>query len=87
MKRFIDLKGADIFGIDSQAIAYYDTVRDVFESHSGAMAWSSFEEFASDYEGDDLERYRNITPDWATATQTIDAKTEVVDNLVLSPHK
>lgn len=88
MKRFIDLRGADIFGIDSQAIAYYDTVRDVFETHSGAMAWDNFPDFASDYEGDDLEKYRNITPSWALETIDLEVlSSEVIDTQVLLPHK
>ncbi len=62
MKRFVDLKkGMDeVYGF-----AWFDTVVDQFETHSGSMEWDTFEEFAEDYVGTELERYINLTPDWA----------------------
>ncbi len=61
MKRFIDLRGQEA----GYRFAWYDTVRDEFEQHSGEMAWDTFGEFAEAYQGDDLTRYRGLTPAWA----------------------
>ena len=61
VKRFVDLREAET----GYRFAWFDTVTDEFERHSGSMAWSSFPEFAEDFEGEDLERYRGLTPKWA----------------------
>lgn len=64
MKRFIDLRHASISGC---RFAWWDTVLDQFESHDGAMAWDTWDEFEQDYEGppDRLNRYRALCPEWA----------------------
>jgi hypothetical protein len=61
MKRFVDLRTTDV----GWRFAWWDTVRDEFESHSHSMAWDSFDEFLEDFDGDDPDRYRRLTPDWA----------------------
>lgn len=61
MKRFVDVRVAEIGG----RFAWYDTVADQFETHAGSMVWETFREFADDYDGDEIERYRSLTPDWA----------------------
>jgi len=69
MKRFIDLRGQDT----GSNFAWWDTITNKFEIHSGEQAWDKFEEFAYDYKGNDLERYRRLTPSWAFALE-VDAK-------------
>lgn len=61
MKRFIDLRGQHM--IDN--FAWYDTVRDVFETHSDNQTWDNWEEFVLDYKGDEIARYKSLTPTWA----------------------
>ena len=40
--------------------AWWDTVTDRFENHSDSEAWNTWEEFAEDYEGDDLVGYERL---------------------------
>lgn len=62
MKRFVDLRGADT----GYRFAFYCTVVDKFETVSdGSQAWDTFDEFAEWYQGDELERFRGLTPAWA----------------------
>ncbi len=61
MKRFVDVRNQGIGG----AFAWWDTVIDKFEEHSGFMDWNSWAAFAIDYEGNELERYKGLTPEWA----------------------
>lgn len=61
MKRFVDIRAAQT----GWRFAWYCTVRSEFEVHSGQQAWDTFAEFASMYEGDQLERYRRLCPSWA----------------------
>jgi hypothetical protein len=65
MKRFVDIRHADISGY---RFAWWDTVVDSFETHSGNMAWEHWQDFADDHRGDDLERYRALCPQWAMVT-------------------
>lgn len=60
MKRFVDLRDTDV----DWNFAWFDTVTDTFEAHSGSMAWDHWGQFAVDYEGDELERYKGLTPEW-----------------------
>ena len=71
MKRFIDLRGQ---GTGSR-FAWFDTVRDHFEIHGGAQDWNTFDEFCADYEGDELERYRGLTPSWALLPESDESDT------------
>lgn len=54
MKRFITLKDM----MTGYTFAWWDTVRDEFEKHSGIFAWDTWEEFKGDYKGDEIERYK-----------------------------
>jgi len=63
MKRFVDLRNQDI---DSR-FAWWDTILEAFECHSGNYAWNTISEFKADYQGDELDRYVLICPWWATA--------------------
>jgi len=60
VKRFVDLRGTQV----GMRFAWWDTVVDRFETHSDEMAWDTFEEFAEDYEGNELSRYRRLAPAW-----------------------
>lgn len=46
MKRFIDLRGQETGSL----FAWYDTVRDEFECYNGSFDWSSWREFATDFD-------------------------------------
>lgn len=61
MIRFVDLREQDI----GYRFAYFDTVTDCFVKYGGVQAWDDFYEFQLDYDGGDLLRFRNVTPDWA----------------------
>lgn len=61
MKRFVDLRGSNVPG----TFAWYDTVTDKFEIHSNVMSWDTFDEFAADYSGNDLQRYASLCLEWA----------------------
>jgi hypothetical protein len=66
MKRFIDL--GHQCGVDEtwpREFAWWDTCVDSFEVHSGTQSWANWREFAEDFEGLDLERYKSLTPEWA----------------------
>jgi len=64
MKRFIDLRGQHAGG----NFAWWDTVRDEFERHGYAMAWDTWNDFATSYTGTELERYERLLPNWAKAS-------------------
>ena len=60
MKRFINLRGQET----GYNFAWWDTVIEEFEQHCGDFAfrdWSDFEEY---YEGDDIDRYKRLCPQW-----------------------
>ena len=61
MKRFVDIRDAET----GFRFAWWDTVIDEFETHGGNMAWDDWTEFAADYDGDELDRYRSLVPSWA----------------------
>jgi hypothetical protein len=61
MKRFVDLRHVPWIG----RFAWYDTVRDKFETHDGEMTWHCWAEFELVYVGTELDRYRGLTPEWA----------------------
>lgn len=60
MKRFVDIRPAEC----AARFAWFDTIVDKFETHSGVMTWNAWAEFEQDYEGDQLERYRRLCPPW-----------------------
>jgi hypothetical protein len=63
MIRFIDL-GDQIID-DCNEFAFYDTTIDKFREFQGIQTWSSIEDFKSDYDGDELDRYLRLIPkDW-----------------------
>jgi hypothetical protein len=65
VKRFVDLGTQLSSGDDGpREFAWWDTVVDKFEEHSGYQTWLSWGDFVDDYEGDQLERYRSLCPDW-----------------------
>jgi hypothetical protein len=75
MKRFIDLRGQ---GTGSR-FAWYDTVTDSFEKHGTFQDWDTWDEFEEDYEGDEIDRYKGLTPEWAFIkedTNGIEAQTQ-----------
>lgn len=61
MKRFVDIRTANT----GYCFAWFDTIFDRFETHGTNMAWDTFDEFAADYKGDQLDRYRSLCPAWA----------------------
>ena len=66
MKRFVDIRHADISGY---RFAWWDTVVDKFENHNGNMAWEHWDDFAEDYLGIDLERYQALCPQWVSTNE------------------
>jgi hypothetical protein len=68
MKRFIDI--AEQTGNTKEGtkeFAFYCTHLDAFETHSENTTWTSSDEFAKDYKGDELERYLRLIPkNWNT---------------------
>jgi hypothetical protein len=60
MKRFIDLRECGT----GYRFAFWDTIKDEFESHGGDMAWYSFNDFEFCYGGTEIDRYRILCPDW-----------------------
>lgn len=78
MKRFIDLRGQiynDDLPKDEQetCFAFYCTVKDHFETHSGTQQWENISDFKMDYHitvADDqsgLDRLLGLIPDWVPA--------------------
>ena len=63
MKRFIDLRQHEKEGVGR--FAWFDTVRDRFETFSDGQTWCCWQDFEIDYTGNELERYRALTPIWA----------------------
>lgn len=61
MKRFIDIRKQGT----GLCFAWWDTKLDIFECHSGSYAWNNWQEFKSDYQGDELVRYELLCPKWA----------------------
>lgn len=60
MKRFVDIRGQGT----GDCFAFWCTINDRFEEHSFEMAWDTWDEFEKDYEGNDLERYKSLCPEW-----------------------
>lgn len=72
MKRFVNL-GTQLWSSDEDMpnqFAWYDTITQSFEIHSGTSVWETWENFKNDYQGDNLERYMNLFP----KTQSIEDK-------------
>lgn len=64
MKRFIDLRGQiDIFDEACPMFAWYCTVVDKFEAHSGNMVWTSYDDFKADCQ-DNFGHYDRLMPEW-----------------------
>lgn len=61
MKRFVDIRAAAISGV---RFAWWDTVTDRFESHSGTWAWDTWDDFFEDYKSGELDRYYVLCPAW-----------------------
>ena len=60
MKRFVDIRTSLV----GERFAWWDTCCDSFEKYKGNQAWSSWNEFESDYDGDDIQRYKGLCPAW-----------------------
>ena len=60
MKVFVDLRGAEIAAV---RFAWWDTVIDEFEKHSGSMAWDRWDDFESDCL-EPMARYKRLAPSW-----------------------
>lgn len=66
MKRFIDLRGSEIF----YNFAWWDTIIDRFLDFGGEWAWSTIDEFTYSFKMDDvyndgdIERYLGLIPGW-----------------------
>lgn len=71
MKRFIDLRAVEDVPC---RFAWWCTVVDQFEHFASSNAWGTWEDFEADYREtvpaahQQVERYRNLTPDWAFRT-------------------
>lgn len=65
MIRFVDLRHvADDIGGDR--FAFYDTVTDTFVADDmGAQTWETIGDFARGYQGDELGRFVDLSPEWA----------------------
>lgn len=71
MIRFINLKG-QIYLDDSICFAFYNTVNDRFCTFNESQVWDSIDEFAADYEGNDLKRFISLIPgDVLAAPRTV----------------
>ena len=68
MIRFIDLTDKIIEG--EQMFAWYDTVRDNFLEFCGIQTWDSWEVFLADYNGDEVERFKRLIPNWFTKSNS-----------------
>jgi len=79
MKRFINLTNQDI----PYRFAWWDTCADKFETHSGNLAWHTFEEFAYDYVGNDLESYYKLAPEWTHDIEHRSSYIELSDKIVV----
>ena len=60
MKRFVDLRGQDL----NWRFAWYDTVRDEFESFNGEQVFDTWDEFAEVCSSNEIEQYRRLCPQW-----------------------
>ena len=60
MKRFIDLGDQILEG--GRQFAWFNTVIDCFEEHSGEQVWATWAEFERDFMGTDLPRYHRLFP-------------------------
>jgi hypothetical protein len=60
MKRFVDIREAET----GWNFAWWDTIEDKFETHGGSMAWTDWKDFEQMYEGDIIQRYKALVPEW-----------------------
>jgi len=58
MLRFINLDNQIARG--SKEFAWFDTVTDKFQEFNGTHVWNSWSEFVEDYDGEDLDRYKEL---------------------------
>lgn len=62
MKRFIDLRHTyEDTGVN---FAWWDTVINCFDMHGGQGGFKDWADFELFYNGDDLERYWQLIPEW-----------------------
>lgn len=88
MIRFVDLRhvAEDLGGY---RFAFWDTVTDRFISDDvGWQAWKTIGHFAQGYQGNELERFVGLTPEWAkhAAPEREIFKLEVRDAADTLPH-
>lgn len=60
MKRFVDIRGQET----GYRFCWFDTITSQIEQHGGNTVWETFKEFAEDYRGPEVERYRRLAPAW-----------------------
>lgn len=68
MKVFLDLRRACPGAIGGpKRFAWYDTIRDEFETIAGEQSWDTWDEFKVDLisSNGDLVRYIGLCPTWA----------------------
>ena len=76
MIRFIDLRHV-AEDVGDRRFAFWNTVTDKFiATDFGDQAWSTFDDFAESYAGDQLDRFKGLTPEWAKRSDTEDKPTD-----------
>ena len=67
MKRFIDLQnqtGNINYEVGEREFSFYCTISDKFESFSDNYTWNSVQDFREDFDGDNIQRYLNLIPEY-----------------------
>lgn len=70
MKRLIDLR--QHHEDTGYNFAWWDTVTDKFESHCSQQAWETWEEFKDCISQKNIERYKNLCPEWVFKLKNTD---------------
>ena len=60
MIRFVDVRGQGL----QYRFSFWSTSSDSFRQFDGQQAWDTFDEFKEAYNGDELERYKSLCPEW-----------------------
>jgi len=58
MKRYVNLNDQLYDG--EYYFAWFNTVSNLFETHSGEQVWGAWAEFVEAYKGDELPRYKAL---------------------------
>ena len=62
MKQFVDLRASEKY--IGARFAWWDTITDTFEKYNGEMAWNNWDEFHEAYVGFEIQRYKELCPEW-----------------------